>query len=89
MPQPATNALLQAATSTFESLAMLFPEPYSADGWDFVQLAAPCGVAFHGAGTGRVANGVSAGVRPARAENVLGATPAPVVTSHASVASRA
>jgi len=77
MPQPATISLLQAATSTFESLALLFPEPCSADGAEFIPLAAAFSVAYHGAGNGRVVVGVTAGVLPALAQNMLGAAAAP------------
>ena len=77
MPQHPTTSLLQAATSTFESLALLFPEPCSTDGAEFIPLAAAFSVTFHGAGTGRVVVGVSAGVLPALAENMLGSSAAP------------
>jgi len=77
MPQPATTSLLQAATSTFESLALLFPERCSAEGAEFIPLAAAFSVTYHGAGTGRVVVGVTAGVLPALAENMLGAAAAP------------
>ena len=77
MPQQPTNALLQAATSTFEALALLFPEPCSIDGVEFIPMAAAYSVTFHGAGTGRVVVGVTAGVLPALAENMLGAAAAP------------
>lgn len=77
MPQPATTSLLQAATSTFESLALLFPEPCSAEGAEFIPLDAAFSVTYHGAGTGRVVVGVTAGVLPALAENMLGAAAAP------------
>lgn len=77
MPQQPTNALLQAATSTFEALALLFPEPCSTDGVEFIPLSAAYSVTFHGAGTGRVVVGVTSGVLPALAENMLGAAAAP------------
>ena len=73
MLQPATTALLQAATSTFESLAMLFPEPRNTDGSELIPLAATFAVSFSGAGSGRVVVGVTAGVLPALAGNMLGA----------------
>ncbi len=79
MPQPATTSLFQAATSTFESLALLFPEPGSADGAEFIPLEAAVSVTYHGAGTGRVVVGVTAGVLPALAENMLGSAAAPDV----------
>jgi CheY-specific phosphatase CheX len=77
MPQPHTTALLQAATATFESLAMLFPEPRSTDGAEFIPLAATYSVTFRGAGVGRVVVGVTSGVLPALAENMLGAAAVP------------
>jgi hypothetical protein len=77
MPQPATTSLFQAATSTFESLALLFPEPLSTDGAEFLPLAAAVNVIYRGAGNGRVVVGVTAGVLPALAENMLGAAAAP------------
>jgi len=77
MPQPATTFLFQAATSTFESLALLFPEPCSVEGAEFIPLAAAFSVAYRGAGSGRVVVGVTAGVLPALAENMLGAAAAP------------
>jgi CheY-specific phosphatase CheX len=77
MPQPATTSLFQAATSTFESLALLFPEPGSNDGLEFIPLAEVFSVTYHGAGAGRVVVGVTAGVLPALAENMLGAAAAP------------
>lgn len=77
MPQPATTSLFQAATSTFESLALLFAEPGSADGAEFIPLAAAVSVTYHGAGTGRVVVGVTAGVLPALAENMLGSAGVP------------
>jgi CheY-specific phosphatase CheX len=77
MPQPATTSLFQAATSTFESLALLFPEPLSTDGAEFLPLAAAVNVIYRGAGDGRVVVGVTAGVLPALAENMLGAAAAP------------
>ncbi len=77
MPQQPTNALLQAATSTFEALALLFPEPCSTEGVEFIPLSAAYSVTFHGAGTGRVVVGVTSGVLPALAENMLGAAAAP------------
>lgn len=79
MLQPATTSLLQAATSTFESLALLFPELGSADGAEFIPLEAAVSVTYHGAGTGRVVVGVTAGVLPALAENMLGAAATPDV----------
>ena len=72
MLQPATTSLFQAATSTFESLALLFPEPCSIEGAEFMPLAAAFSVTYHGAGNGRVVVGVTAGVLPALAENMLG-----------------
>jgi hypothetical protein len=77
MLQPATTSLFQAATSTFESLALLFPEPCSTDGAEFLPLAAAFSVTYHGPGTGRVVVGVTAGVLPALAENMLGSAAAP------------
>ncbi len=77
MLQPATTSLFQAATSTFESLALLFPEPCSTDGAEFIPLAAAFSVTYHGAGNGRVVVGVTAGVLPALAENMLGSAAAP------------
>jgi CheY-specific phosphatase CheX len=77
MLQPPTTSLFQAATSTFESLALLFPEPCSAEGAEFLPLAAAVSVNYRGAGTGRVVVGVTAGVLPALAENMLGAAAAP------------
>jgi len=77
MPQPATTSLFQAATSTFESLALLFPEPCSAEGAEFIPLAAAFSVTYRGAGNGRVVVGVTAGLLPALAENMLGAAAAP------------
>ena len=77
MLQPATTSLFQAATLTFESLALLFPEPCSTDGAEFIPLAAAFSVTYHGAGHGRVVVGVTAGVLPALAENMLGAAAAP------------
>ena len=79
MPQPATTSLFQAATSTFESLALLFPEPGRPDGAEFIPLEAAVSVTYHGAGTGRVVVGVTAGVLPALAENMLGSSAAPDV----------
>ena len=78
MLQPATTALLQAATSTFESLAMLFLEPRITDGSEFIPLAATFAVSYSGAGSGRVVVGVTAGVLPALAGNMLGAAAADV-----------
>ena len=77
MLQPATTSLFQAATSTFESLALLFPEQQSADGAEFIPLEAAVSVTYHGAGTGRVVVGVTSGVLPALAENMLGSAAAP------------
>ena len=77
MLQPATTSLFQAATSTFESLALLFPEPCSTDGAEFLPLEASFCVTYHGAGEGRVVVGVTAGVLPALAENMLGSAAAP------------
>ena len=77
MLQPATTSLFQAATSTFESLALLFPEPCSIEGAEFIPLAAAYSVTYHGAGHGRVVVGVTAGVLPALAENMLGSAAAP------------
>lgn len=77
MLQPATTSLFQAATSTFESLALLFPEPCSTDGAEFLPIEAARCVTYHGAGEGRVVVGVTAGVLPALAENMLGAAAAP------------
>jgi len=77
MLQPATTSLFQAATSTFESLALLFPEPQSAEGAEFIPLAASFSVAYHGAGSGRLVVGVTAGVLPALAGNMLGSSSAP------------
>ncbi len=77
MPQPATTSLFQAATSTFESLALLFPEPCSTDGAEFLPIEAAHSVTYHGAGEGRVVVGVTAGVLPALAENMLGSAAAP------------
>jgi CheY-specific phosphatase CheX len=79
MPQPATTALLQAATSTFESLALLCPEPCAPDGVAFIPIAAAVSVGFRGAREGHVVVGVTAGVLPALAENMLGADAAPDV----------
>ncbi|MCC7052714.1 MAG: hypothetical protein IT355_05565 [Gemmatimonadaceae bacterium] len=77
MQQPATTALLRAATSTFESLVLLFPEPLAIEGAEFLPIAAAVDVAYGGAQTGRVAVAVTAGVLPALAENMLGAAAAP------------
>lgn len=77
MLQPATTSLFQAATSTFESLALLFPEPCSTEGAEFIPLAAAVNVVYRGAGNGRVVVGVTSGVLPALAENMLGAAAAP------------
>ena len=77
MQQPPTTALLQAATSTFESLVLLFPEPQGTEGAEFLPLAATVSVTYHGVQSGRVAVGVTAGVLPAVAENMLGAAAAP------------
>lgn len=77
MPQPAMTSLFQAATSTFESLALLFPEQVSADGAEFLPLDAAYSVTYRGAGDGRVVVGVTAGILPALAENMLGASAAP------------
>lgn len=77
MPQPHSTALLQAATSTFESLVLLCPEPQASEGAEFLPLAAAVGVTFHGERTGRLAVGVTEGVLPAIAENMLGAAAAP------------
>ncbi len=79
MQQPATTSLCQAATSTFESLALLFPELGSVEGAEFLPLAATVSVAFRGAGEGRVVVGVTAGILSALAENMLGAAAAPDV----------
>ena len=77
MPQPAPTSLLRAATSTFESLALLFPEACSADGAAFIPLAAAFSVSYHGADHGRVVVGVTSGVLRALAENMLGSVAAP------------
>jgi CheY-specific phosphatase CheX len=77
MQQPATTSLFQAATSTFESLALLFPEPCSVEGAEFIPLAAAFSVTYHGDQHGRVVVGVTTGVLPALAENMLGAAAAP------------
>ena len=77
MPQSATTSLFQAATSTFESLALLFPARCGVEGAGFVPLAATVSVAFRGAGEGRLVVGVTAGVLTALAENMLGAAAAP------------
>jgi CheY-specific phosphatase CheX len=77
MLQSATTSLFQAATSTFESLALLYPEPRSTDGAEFLPLEASFCVTYHGAGEGRVVVGVTAGVLPALAENMLGSAAAP------------
>jgi hypothetical protein len=77
MQQPPLTALTLAATSTFESLAMLFPETASADGVEFLPVTAVVSVTYRGAGTGRAVVGVTAGVLPALAENMLGSTAAP------------
>lgn len=77
MPQPATTALLQAATSTFESLALFCPEPSAPEGVEFMPFAAVVRVAYQGAGVGRLVIGVTAGVLPALADNMLGAGDAP------------
>ena len=77
MLQPATTSLFQVATSTFESLALLFAEPCSTDGAEFLPLEATFCVTYHGAGDGRVVVGVTAGVLPALAENMLGSAAAP------------
>lgn len=77
MPQPATTSLYQAATSTFESLALLFPESCSTEGAEFIPLAIAVDVTYRGAGNGRVVVGVTAGVLSALAENMLGAAAAP------------
>jgi hypothetical protein len=77
MQQPAQTALFQAATSTFESLALLFPEPASADGAVFLPLAAIVSVTHRGAASGRVVVGVTAGVLPEVSGNMLGAAAAP------------
>ena len=78
MLQPATTSLFQAATSTFESLALLFPERSSAEGADFVSLEATVSVSYRGAaGIGRMVVGVTAGVLPALAENMLGSAVTP------------
>ncbi len=79
MQQPVTTSLFQAATATFESLALLFPEQGSVEGAEFLPLAATVSVAYRGAGTGRVVVGVTAGILPALAENMLGAAAAPDV----------
>ena len=79
MHQPVTTSLFQAATSTFESLALLFPEQGSVEGAEFLPLAATVSVTYRGAGTGRVVVGVTAGILPALAENMLGAAAAPDV----------
>ncbi len=73
MQQPAMTSLIQAATLTFESLALLFPETGSVEGAEFLPLAATVSVAYRGAGAGRVVVGVTAGMLPALAENMLGA----------------
>jgi len=70
-------ALQQAATSTFESLALLFPEPCGTDGVEFIPLASAVSVSFHGTSHGRCVVGVTTGVLPALAENMLGASAAP------------
>lgn len=77
MPQPATTSLFQAATSTFESLALLFPEQGSIEGAEFLPLAATVSVTYRGAGAGRLVVGVTAGILPALAENMLGVAAAP------------
>ncbi len=77
MPQQATTSLFQAATSTFESLALLFPEQGNVEGAEFLPLAATVSVTYRGAGAGRVVVGVTAGILPALAENMLGAAAAP------------
>jgi CheY-specific phosphatase CheX len=73
MQQPPAIALFQAATSTFESLALLFPEPCSTDGSEFLPLAAVVSVTYRGDGVGRVVVGVTAAMLPAISENMLGA----------------
>lgn len=77
MLQPATTSLFQAATSTFESLALLFPEPRSTDGAEFLPIEAAHCVTYHGDSEGRVVVGVTSGVLPALAENMLGSAAAP------------
>ncbi|HYW51993.1 MAG TPA: chemotaxis protein CheX [Gemmatimonadaceae bacterium] len=79
MLQPPTTSLLRAATSTFESLALLFAESCSAVGAEFIPLEAAVSVSYHGASSGRVVVGVTTGVLPALAENMLGAAAAPDV----------
>lgn len=77
MLQPATTSLFRAATSTFESLALLFPEPRSIDGAEFLPIEAAHCVTYHGDSEGRVVVGVTSGVLPALAENMLGSAAAP------------
>lgn len=77
MQQAATTSLFQAATATFESLALLFPELGSVEGAEFLPLAATVSVVYRGAGEGRVVVGVTAGVLPALAQNMLGAVAIP------------
>ena len=77
MLQPATTSLFQAATSTFESLALLFPESRSTDGAEFLPIEAAHCVTYHGDSEGRVVVGVTSGVLPALAENMLGSAAAP------------
>lgn len=77
MPMPPTTSLFQAATSTFESLALLFPEERPADGVEFIPMTSVMSVTYRGECTGRVVIGASAGVLEALAENMLGAAAAP------------
>ena len=77
MSQLPTTSLHQATISTFESLAMLFPDEKSVDGVEFLPLASAVSVTYRGDVDGRVVVGVTGGVLPALAENMLGAAAAP------------
>jgi CheY-specific phosphatase CheX len=71
-----TASLLQAATSTFEELALLFAAPAPA-GSAAPDVTAAATVPFDGPRRGRVAVGVSARLLPSIATNMLGFDSAP------------
>jgi CheY-specific phosphatase CheX len=77
MFQHPTTSLIRAATSTFESLALLFPEEETTIGAEFLPLGAATAVRYHGPVTGRVVIGVTGSLMPVLAENMLGADGAP------------
>jgi CheY-specific phosphatase CheX len=73
MFQHPTTSLVKAATSTFESLALLFPDEETSIGAEYLPLGAATSVRYHGPVTGRVVIGVTDALLPVLTGNMLGA----------------